>query len=257
MDLDLKDKVAIVTGASRGIGAAIAESLSAEGMCVVLVARSQKDLETVAARSATKTCVMAVDLRDADAAQKVVDAAISAFGGIDVLVNNAGATKRGDFFALSDDDWQDGFALKFHAAMRCSRAAWKHLQASQGVIINIVGVGGRTGNADFTIGGSVNASLMYLTKALADRGSKDGVRVNAINPGSIATERLQTRIQAAAVEQNISNDEAAKVMANKLGVARFGKPEEIAKAVSFLASSAAGYCQGAILDVDGGQTKSL
>ncbi len=257
MDLGLKDKVAIVTGASRGIGAAIAETLSAEGMCVVLVARSENDLHLVASRCPTKTCVVAIDLRDANAAQKVVDAAITTFGNIDLLVNNAGATKRDDFFALTDDDWHDGFALKFHAAMRCSRAAWQHLQTRQGAIINIAGVGGRTGNADFTIGGSVNASLMYLTKALADRGSKDGIRVNAINPGSIATERLQSRIQATANEKNINLDDAAKVMANKLGVARFGNPEEIAKAVAFLASSAAAYCQGAILDVDGGQTKSF
>lgn len=257
MDLGLKAKVAIVTGASRGIGAAIAETLSAEGMHVVLVARSEQDLQEVASRCTTKTCVVAVDLRDAGAPQKVIDQAIAAFGNIDLLVNNAGATKRGDFFALSDDDWQDGFELKFHAAMRCSRAAWKYLQASQGTIVNIAGVGGRTGNADFTIGGSVNAAVMYLTKALADRGGKDGIRVNAINPGSIATERLQTRIQATADEKNISQDDAAKIMANKLGVARFGKPEEIAKAVAFLASSASGYCQGTILDIDGGQTKSF
>ena len=106
-----------------------------------------------------------------------------------------GATKRGDFLTLTDEEWTDGFALKFYAAMRLSRAAWPYLQASHGRIINIIGVGGRTGSAEFTIGGAVNAALMNLTKALADRGVKDGVRVNAINPGSIATERLQTRIR--------------------------------------------------------------
>jgi len=257
MDLGPKDKVAIITGASRGIGAAIAGTLSAEGMRLVLVARTGSDLKTVASRCGTDTCIVPLDLRQTDTPQKTVDEALATFGGIDLLVNNAGATKRGDFLTLNDDDWQDGFALKFYAAMRCSRAAWKHLQASQGAIINIAGVGGRTGNADFTIGGSVNASLMYLTKALADRGAKDGIRVNAINPGSIATERLQTRIQTAASEQNTSLDEAAGIMARKLGVARFGSPGEIAKAVAFFASPVSAYCQGSILDVDGGQTKTL
>ena len=103
-------------------------------------------------------------------------------GRLDLLVNNAGATKRGDFLALSDSDWADGFALKFFGAMRLSRAAWPHLCSSSGTIVNIVGIGGRTGQAEFAIGGAVNAALLNLTKVLADRGVKDGVRVNAINP---------------------------------------------------------------------------
>ena len=123
--------------------------------------------------------------------------------------------------------------------------------------MNIVGVGGRTGTAEFAIGGAVNAGLMNLTKVLADRGLQDGVRVCAINPGSIATERLQTRIHTLAVERGIAAEQAASEMAKKLGVARFGKPEEIAAAVAFLLSPQAAYCQGVILDVDGGQTRTL
>ena len=99
---------------------------------------------------------------------------MSHFSQIDLLVNNAGATKRGDFLSLPDTDWQDGFALKVFGAMRCCRAAWPFLQASRGTIINIAGIGGRTGSADFTIGGAVNAGLLTLTKALTDRGIKDG-----------------------------------------------------------------------------------
>lgn len=257
MDLGLAGKVAVVTGASRGIGRAIAETLAAEGVRLVLTARSQEQLESVAATCGGECLVYAADLREPDAPAALIAAAMAHFGGIDVLVNNAGATKRGDFLKLSDADWEDGYALKFFGAMRCCRAAWPHLRESQGAVVNIAGIGGRTGSAEFTIGGSVNAALLNLTKALADRGLKEGVRVNAVNPGSISTDRLQTRIDAFAREQNVPEDEAARRMAQALGIARFGTPDEIARAVAFLASPLAGYCQGVIMDVDGGQTRTL
>lgn len=257
MDLLLSTKVAIVTGASRGIGKAIAEILSAEGMKVVLVARSKAELESLSNALPNESLVHAIDLREANSANRVITSTIEKFGKLDLLINNAGATKRGDFLTLTDEEWTDGFALKFYAAMRLSRAAWTHLEEGKGSIINIIGIGGRTGSAEFAIGGAVNAALMNLTKVLADRGIKDGVRVNAINPGSIVTERLKTRIQNYAQTNNISLEEAAKRLPREMKIERFGEPAEIARAVAFLASAQAAYIQGAILDVDGGTTRTL
>src|SRR5262245_2822800 len=257
MDLQLHGKVAIVTGASRGIGRSIAQTLVEEGMRITIVARSRDQLASLADPLGDDCLVQSADLTEPAAPAAIVHATVSQFGRLDVLVNNAGSTKRGDFLALSDADWADGFGLKFFGAMRCSRAAWPHLQATRGTIVNIIGVGGRTGSAEFAIGGAVNAALMNLTKVLADRGVKDGVRVNAINPGGIKTDRLVTRVTSFAAERQLDLGNVEQEMAKSFGVARFGEPEEIARLVAFLASPQAAFCQGSIVDADGGQTRTL
>lgn len=260
MAQSLDGKIAIVTGASRGIGRACAIALAQAGADVVLAARSQAELAATAKiveQHGRRALVHVADLRVADAAQALVAATVAKFGRLDLVLNNAGATKRGPFAGLSDEDFLDGFALKFHGYVRLARAAWSHLAQRKGAIVNIVGVGGRMASADFTIGGSVNAALLNFTRALAQQGVRDGVRVNAINPGSIMTDRLKSRIQVAILESG--KDEAAVIaaMLAQQGVARFGEPEEIGRAVVWLAGADAAYVNGALIDVDGGLTRGL
>ncbi|MDI3305577.1 MAG: SDR family oxidoreductase [Acetobacteraceae bacterium] len=256
MPRGLRGKAALVSGASRGIGLAIARRLAAEGMRVLLVARTAAAIEAAAA-ALPGAAAFAADLRRKEAATLAVEAAVRQFGRLDLLVNCAGATQRGDFLALDDAAWEDGFALKLFGAVRLLRAAWPHLRAARGSIVNIAGVGGRQPGADFTIGGSVNAALMNLTKALADRGVAEGVRVNCINPGSIRTDRLTGRIRSLAAERGLDEAVAAEALAQQTGIARFGEPEEIAEVVAFLAGEEASYIQGGILDVDGGWIRAV
>jgi 3-oxoacyl-[acyl-carrier protein] reductase len=257
VNLQLAGKVAVVTGAGRGIGRAVAQTLSYEGALVVLAARSADQLADAAAGCRTETLARPADLREPAAAAGLVAAAVERFGRLDILVNNAGATQRGDFLTLPDDAWADGFALKFFGAMRLCRAAWPHLRASGGSVVNIAGVAGRTPTADFAVGGAVNAAVLNLTKSLADRGIRDGVRVNAVNPGYVETDRLAGRIADHAREWGVSLEGAAERMAATAGIARFGQPDDIARLVAFLVSPAAAYLQGAVLDADGGQTRTL
>ncbi len=260
MGNSLQGKNAIVTGASRGIGHSIARHLANEGAHVLLTARDASKLQALAdeiAQAGGCASCVAIDLRLPEAATRVVEGALQATGRIDILVNNAGATKRGDFLQLDDEDWMDGYALKLFGAVRLTRAAWPHLKTAGGSVVNIAGVGGRTPGAQFTIGGSVNAALLSLTKALADLGVTDGVQVNAINPGSVRTDRLQKRLEAAAKEHGSDLDTAAVRMVQAAGITRFGEPEDIAGLVAFIVGPQGRWLQGALIDMDGGQTKTL
>ncbi len=261
MDLGLEGKAALVTGASRGLGEAIAHELASQGVQVCLAARDETKLAEVAAAITSRTqarCVtFAGDLRQATTMQAAVSHAVASFGRLDILVNNAGATKRGDFFALTEADWEDGYALKLHGYVRATRAAWPHLKAAGGTVINIVGIGAHTGNDEFTIGGSVNAAVLHFTKSMAHLGIREGVRVNAINPGHIETERLTRNIARLAQAQAITTDAARAGLLAACGTTRFGRPEDIASAVAFLASDRASFVQGALIDIDGGENRAL
>ena len=256
----LAGKVAIVTGASRGIGRAIALELATQGADVVATARDQRKLTDLAAsirQIGSRVEEVPGDLRKHDFAPAVVAAALQAFGHLDILVNNAGATKRSDFLGLSDADWADGFELKLFGAARLCRSAWPHLASRKGSVVNISGVGGRTPDIDFAIGGSVNAAMLAFTKVLAEKGLRDGVQVNCINPGLIRTDRLTRRIAVASQAGAISLDEAARRMQAEFGITQFGEPEDIAALVGFIVSPRGRLLHGSLIDMDGGLTKTI
>jgi NAD(P)-dependent dehydrogenase (short-subunit alcohol dehydrogenase family) len=256
----LEGKVAIVTGASRGIGRAISLRLAQDGATLVLAARTEGDLAKVASEiksAGGKATGVAGDLRDPSVPAALVKASLDAHGAIDIVVNNAGATKRGDFFELTDADWADGFALKLLGAVRLTRAAWSHLKARRGSVLNIIGAGGRTPGAEFTIGGSVNGACLSFTKAIADIGIRDGVQVNAINPGRIKTDRFQQTLAAEAVQHGGDVNAALQAIVRKSNIVRLGEPEDVANLAAFMVSPHSRYMQGALIDLDGGQTKTM
>ena len=260
MPQPLQGKISIVTGASRGIGRSIALRLAAAGSMVVLCARDQQLLDDAAAeiRSAGGTAeTIALDLRAPDSGKRVVDFTTNRFGLLDIVVNNAGATKRGEFLELTDDDFADGFALKYFGAVRLTRAAWPHLKAASGSVVFISGAGGRTPGAQFTIGGSVNAALLSLTKALADQGLRDGVQVNAINPGTIRTARYTARLNALAKERGLDPAAAEREYVKHGSITRIGEPEEIAAMVELMVGPEGKMFHGALIDMDAGSTKTI
>lgn len=260
MDLGFSGRGAVVTGASQGLGAAIAKALAHEGAIVCLVARNEAALRNVATaiHDAGGTAhICPADLTSHAEITRVASQCLDLLPTLDALVNCAGATKRGDFFELTDDDWSDGYALKFQATVRLSRALWSGLKGAGGSIVNIAGLGGRMPEADFTIGGSVNAALLNFTKALSHVGGRDGVRVNAINPGFIETDRLKRSLDAAGVRDGVTPTEAAAQLLARLGVSRFGTAEEVAALATFMLSPAASYLNGAAIELDGGVRRAI
>ncbi|RWX72330.1 SDR family oxidoreductase [Mesorhizobium sp. M2A.F.Ca.ET.039.01.1.1] len=254
-------KVALVTGASRGIGRAIALELAKAGFSLCLAARDSQSLaetqQAATALSGKPAAAIIADLKKPDAPHRCIEFALGQFGQLDLLVNCAGATRRGEFLDFTLEDWLDGFALKFHASVLLCQAAWPHLASRSGSIINIIGSSSRTPSADFTIGGAVNSALLNLTKALADKGSRDGVRVNAVNPGYIKSGRLYARIESLMKERQLSESAAEEELLTAYQIGHFGTPEDVAQLVAFLASDQSAYIQGATIDIDGGATRGI
>ena len=258
---ELSGTVAVVTGGSRGIGRAIAETFAAAGAQTVLAAKTEANLkktaDEIAATGALKPTVVAGDLGTLEACQALFDAVKAAHGRCDILVNSAGATKAGNFAEQADDIWLDGFALKFFGAVRLSRLFWPMLSEAGGKIVNIDGGMARTPNPGNLIGSSVNAAMASFGKGLSSLGIRDGVNVNTIHPGRTETDRNIELVKQQAEAEGKSIEEVAAEVAKKAGLRRLGQPEDIAALAMFLVSPAASHVQGAAISVDGGATKGL
>lgn len=260
MDLKLNGKVALVTGSSRGIGAGVALALAAAGCDVVLHGRDQtalKEVEAGVKKLGRKVSVEVNDLTKDGSPAALVNATKSNHGRLDILVNNAGATKRGDFRQLTDADWKDGFELKFFSHVRLAREAWPLLTASNGSIITIAGIGGKEPEAEFGIGSSVNAACVAWTKALADVGKKEGVQVNAINPGRVETERLWRRIRERVKTSGLDEAKVRQEFQDEFNITRFGTTDDIASLIAFIVSPHGRWLHGTVIDMDGGEVRGV
>ena len=251
--------VAIVTGASQGIGQATAVRLARDFSAIVLVARNKDGLERTASEvraAGAETIAHAVDLREPKSAD-VVDATLERFGRIDALLNIAGAVPQIDVFEMTDAQWDDGMALKFHGARRLTMRAWKALKATQGSVVLISGSAALDPKPGFAAVAATNAAIIALAKAFAEQGIKDGVQVNSVVPGAVMTGRRQSFFQKWAPTHNLTVEEAIKKFPEEAGISRFGKPEEIADLLGYLVSPAARWLTGASVRMDGGEIKGI
>jgi 3-oxoacyl-[acyl-carrier protein] reductase len=257
---EFEGKVVVVTGGSRGIGRGIALAFAREGAHTVLAASSEANLaiarEAIAAEG-PEPLVVAADLRKLDGCEQVFRRVEDALGRCDVLVNNAGATRAGNFLELPDEAWLDGFALKFFGAVRLTRLFWPFLKTAQGHLINIIGTAARTAEPEFLIGGSVNAASGNFIKGLSRLGMREGVHVNAIHPGLTATDRVERLIEQRAAAAGKPIEALRAEMLEKSGTNRMATVEDIAALTLFLCSERARHIQGTAVAVDGGATPGV
>ncbi len=255
MDLQLRGKAAIVTGSSRGLGLASAKALAAEGCRVCLCARGTEALEQAASALRTiaggEVIAVPADLSTAAGPEKVVSAALEAFGGIDILVNNVGTAKGTDIVDTADAEWQDALDQTLYPAIRMSRLVVPHMRArGSGSIVMIASIWGRESGGRMVYN-AVKAAEISLAKAMAQQLAKDGIRVNSVAPGSIL-------FPGGSWEKRVKADPngLADFVRAELPFGRFGRAEEVGDVVAFLASPRASWISGSSVTVDGCQSRS-
>jgi 3-oxoacyl-[acyl-carrier protein] reductase len=252
MDLGLRGRKALITGASKGIGRACAEVLAAEGVDIVLVSRTAADLEAVRAKIAGEHNVAvrfyALDLADS----RNVDKLAAECADTDILVNNAGAIPGGNIAQIDEARWREAWDLKVFGYINMTRRFYALMAGRKtGVIVNILGAAGENPDFDYVAGSSGNASLMAFTRAIGGTAPRDGLRVMGINPGPVMTERLITLMRTRA-DTNFGDPEKWTELMKPLAFGRAAKPEEIGYMAAFLASDRSAYTTGSIVTIDGG-----
>jgi len=254
------ESVAIVTGSSSGIGRATAIRLSRDFSALVLAARGADALDEVAEQvraNGAEALAIDLDLMAPTAAETVISQVLTRFGRIDALLNIAGAVPGIDLFQLTDEQWNTGLELKLHGARRLTLHAWEALKATKGAVVLMAGNTAEVPTASTAAVGVINAAIVALAKAFADRGLKDGVQVNSVSPGPVMTGRRLSMIEKWAMANDVSIDAAKQKLLMQAGISRYGEPEDIAELMAFLVSPAARWLTGTQLRIDGGEVRSI
>jgi 3-oxoacyl-[acyl-carrier protein] reductase len=263
VELGLAGRRAIVTGASRGIGAATARALAAEGARVALIGRDEALLHQVAGECAAcgpaGEVVTAVgDLSTAEGVERTVGECIAGLGGVDILVNNAGSSPPGTIDDVTDEQWQSAFDLKVMGYLRCMRAVLPSMRAQHfGRIVNVGGAAGLRASAGYTLA-ALNAALVHLTRTTAEHVGPDGITVVSLHPGPTLTDRLRTMLARPAEASGLDVDEFARQhIARELPLGRVGTPEEVAQMIVVLCSDVAAFVTGGGVSIDGGAARGV
>jgi 3-oxoacyl-[acyl-carrier protein] reductase len=252
--------VAVVTGASQGIGRATAIRLARDFSAIVLAARNAGELQETAAAvksAGAEPLVRDLDLRQPAAAESLIKDALASFGRIDALLNIAGAVPQIDVFEMTDAQWEDGMALKLHGARRLTVRAWDGLKASHGSVVFMSGSAALDPKPGFAAVAATNAAISALAKAFSEQGIKDGVQVNSVVPGAVMTGRRRSFMEKWAPAHNLTVEQAMKKFPEEAGISRYGQPEEVADLMAYLVSPAAKWMTGSSLRIDGGEIKGV